>query len=121
MTPDTDSTPPIPLKPKIYLILSSLLDRRAHGYDILKEVERRSDGTVRLDPGTLYRHLGKLLDDGYIEESDQRPDPEEDDPRRRYYRLTDRGRETVVAEARRMASLVEEARDADLIGQTEGG
>lgn len=109
---------PSPMKPRVYLILSSLLTGPTHGYEILKEIERRSAGGVRLDPGTLYRYIGRLLDEGLIQETDERPDVEDDDPRRRYYRLTDAGHEAVESEARRMASLVEEARERRLIEPT---
>lgn len=89
-----------PLKPHILLILMALMNGRTHGYEIRNEVERLSEGTVSLDPGTLYRHLGRLLDEGLIEESDKRP--EDDDPRRRYYQLAEDGAAALETEARRM-------------------
>ena len=106
-----------PLKPHIFLILVALIEGQAHGYDIKKDVEARSQGSVRLDPGTLYRHVGRLLDEGLIEESDQRPD--DDDARRRYYRLTESGAAAVHAEVERMAELVDAVRASDLRGSTE--
>ena len=107
-----DSPTAAPLKPHIFLILMALVEGQAHGYEIRKEVETRSEGSVRLDPGTLYRHIGRLLDEGLIAESGDRP--EDDDPRRRYYALTDEGVAAVEAEAERMASLVEAVRSSDL-------
>jgi len=111
MAPSESSTA-APLKPHIFLILMSLVEGQAHGYEIRKDVERRSEGSVRLDPGTLYRHIGRLLDEALIEESDQRPD--DDDARRRYYALTDEGIAAVEAEAERMASLVDAVRASNL-------
>ena len=113
MSTPTDP-PSAPLKPHIFLILMALVDGQAHGYEIKKDVERRSDGAVRLDPGTLYRHIGRLLDEGLIAESNDRP--EDDDPRRRYYGLTDAGATAVELEAERMATLVEAVRASKLTG-----
>ena len=107
-----EQQPTSPLKPHIFLILMALVDGQAHGYEIRRDVERRSQGSVRLDPGTLYRHIGRLLDAGVIEESSQRPD--DDDPRRRYYTLTDEGVTAVEAEAERMAVLVDAVRSSTL-------
>src|ERR1041384_3600648 len=78
----------LPLTPAVFHILITLADGEAHGYAMMQEVARRSGGTVRLGPGTLYGAISRLLDDGIIEESEERPDPEMDDTRRRYYRLT---------------------------------
>ncbi len=107
-----EEQPSSPLKPHIFLILMALVDGQAHGYEIRKDVARRSDGSVRLDPGTLYRHIGRLLDEGFLEESDQRPD--DDDPRRRYYMLTTNGLAAVEIEAERMAVLVDAVRASKL-------
>jgi DNA-binding PadR family transcriptional regulator len=103
-----------PLKPHILLILMALMHGRTHGYEIRNEVERLSDGAVRLDPGTLYRHLGRLLDEGLIEESDDRPD--DDDPRRRYYVLTPEGIAALESEAERMEGLAAAVRSSGLAG-----
>jgi DNA-binding PadR family transcriptional regulator len=81
-----------------------------HGYAIMREVERLTDGTVRLGPGAIYTTIRKLVDDGLIEESEERPDPELDDQRRRYYRLTGLGRATAAAEIRRFERLVRASR-----------
>ena len=99
---------PPPLKPHIFLILMALLEGQKHGYEIKKDIERRSQGGVRLDPGTLYRHVGRLFDEGLIEESENAPD--EVDSRRRYYVLSESGAAAVRAEAERMAALVDECR-----------
>src|SRR2546426_10391448 len=78
----------LPLTPAVFHILIALGDGEAHGYAIMQDVAEKSGGTVRLGPGTLYGAVNRLLKDGLIEESEERPDPEMDDTRRRYYRLT---------------------------------
>lgn len=92
----------------IHILIAIGLDER-HGYAIMTEVERISAGAMRIGPGTLYTTIGRLLGDGLIEESDERPDPELDDKRRRYYRLTGAGRAVAATEVRRLASLVASA------------
>jgi DNA-binding PadR family transcriptional regulator len=94
-----------PLKPDLFYILLALEEGERHGYGIIKEVERSTDGQIRLEPSPLYRRLKRLLDDGVVEESEKRPVPELDDERRRYYRLTACGRRLVTAEARRLVAL----------------
>ena len=79
----------MPLSPTVFHILLALGEGDRHGYSIMQEVTARSDGQVRLGPGTLYGAIKRMIQDGLIEESDERPDPELDDERRRYYRLTD--------------------------------
>lgn len=96
----------LPLTPAVFHILLALADGEKHGYGIMLEVERNTDGSVKMGPGTLYGSIKRMLASGLIEETDERPDPELDDQRRRYYRLTDMGRQVVEAEAYRMASLV---------------
>ena len=96
----------LPLTPAAFHILLTLATGERHGYAIMQEVKRLSDGRVRLGPGTLYRILKALLDDGLIAESSDRPDPAHDDERRRYYRLTDLGQRVAQAETRRLARLV---------------
>jgi DNA-binding PadR family transcriptional regulator len=105
----------LPLTPAVLNILLALADRERHGYGIMREVEGRSGGEVRLGPGTLYGSIKRMLTDGLIEESDERPDPEMDDQRRRYYRITDFGRRVAGAEAERLASLVDTAREKKLL------
>jgi len=81
-----------------------------HGYGIMQEVARITNGATRPGPGGVYTTIRRLLDDGLIEESDERPDDELDDQRRRYYRLTNAGRRAVAREAARLESLVNAAR-----------
>ena len=98
------------LTPAAFHILLALAAGERHGYGIMREVEALTDGRVRLGPGTLYRTLQRLLADGLIAESEERPDPALDDERRRYYRLTARGGRLAAAEAERLARLVDVAR-----------
>lgn len=100
-----------PLTPGTFHILLALARGERHGYGIMREVERLSDGAMRLGPGTLYRTLKDLLDAGLIAESGERPDPAHDDERRRYYTLTEAGQRAALAETRRLARLVERARE----------
>jgi DNA-binding PadR family transcriptional regulator len=106
----------LPLTPAVLHILLSLADEERHGYGIMREVEGRTGGEMRLGPGTLYGSIKRMLGDGLIEESDERPDPELDDSRRRYYRITDFGREVAGVEAARLERLVISARDKKLLG-----
>jgi DNA-binding PadR family transcriptional regulator len=101
---------PSPLTPAVVYILIALADSDRHGYAIMQEVSARSGGSVRLGPGTLYGAISRMLKDGLIEEAEERPDPELDDSRRRYYRLTDRGRRALAAEVKRLGDLVRLAR-----------
>lgn len=106
----------LPLTPAVLHILLSLADGERHGYGIIKEVEGRTGGEVRMGPGTLYGSIKRMLADGLVEESDERPDPEMDDQRRRYYRITDFGRRVAGAEAQRLTRLVNTAREKKLVG-----
>lgn len=99
----------LPLTPAVLQILLALADEERHGYGIMQEVEARTEGETRLGPGTLYGSIKRMLADGLIEESDERPDPVMDDQRRRYYRITDFGRKVAGAEAQRLARLVSTA------------
>lgn len=105
----------LPLTPAVFHILLALAERERHGYSIMQEVEARTDGKFRLGPGTLYGSIKRMLADGLIEETESRPDHESDDERRRYYRLTDLGRQAATAEAERLCSLVREARAKKLL------
>lgn len=96
----------LPLTPAVFHILLALADGEKHGYAIMQEVEINTDGRVKMGPGTLYGSIKRMLAAGLLEESDERPDPEMDDQRRRYYRLTGLGGQVVRAESRRMASLL---------------
>ncbi len=96
-------------------ILVVLADGERHGYGIMQEVAARTDSAVRLGPGTLYGSIKRMLHDSLIEEFDERPDPEQDDVRRRYYRITPRGRRVAREELGRLATLVRHARAAGLV------
>ena len=100
----------LPLTPAMFQVLVALADGEKHGYAVIKEIARRTDGKVRLRAGTLYAVIRRFVDDGLIEESAERPDPALDDERRRYYRITDRGRAVAMAEARRMTETLSQAR-----------
>jgi len=102
----------LPLTSVVFEILVTLASGDRHGYSILTEIRDRSREPLRV--GSLYRAIGRLLDDGLIEELDERPDPEVDDQRRRYYRLTDLGRRVAAAEARRLDAQLRHARAARL-------
>lgn len=100
----------LPLTPATLQVLLALADGEKHGYAIMKEIARRTDGKVRLGAGTLYAALKRFVADGLVDESDERPDPALDDERRRYYRLTSRGRAVAVAETDRLAETLKQAR-----------
>ena len=111
-----NSTEPVtPLTPAMFNVLLALADGDKHGYAILKEVEEQTSGEVLLSTGTLYGIIKRLLTDGWIVELRNRPALENDDQRRRYYRLTEAGREVAVAEARRLEKLIARARSKKLI------
>jgi DNA-binding PadR family transcriptional regulator len=105
-----DPEPYLPLTPPMFQLLLALADGDKHGYAIIKEVHRRTNGRIRLGAGTLYALIKRFADDGLIIECDERPDPSLDDERRRYYRLSERGRAVAIAEARRMEAAVDDAR-----------
>jgi len=108
----------LPLTPAELQVLLALADGDKHGYAILKEVARRSGGAVRLRTGTLYTVLRRFVDAALVAESGERPDPALDDERRRYYRLTDRGRAVAVAETERLGEMVRQARTKLAIRRT---
>lgn len=99
----------LPLTPAMFHVLLALADGEKHGYAILKEVARRTDDKVRLSAGTLYGNLSRLEAAELIVESDRRPEFRLDDERRRYYRLTELGRNVAVAEAERMQEALAQA------------
>ena len=99
----------------MFQILLALADGEKHGYAILKDVEEATSGEVKLSTGTLYGIIKRLLNEGLIEELRHRPRAEDDDQRRRYYRLTPEGRGVAVAEAERMEKLIAMARDRHLL------
>ena len=101
-----------PLTPALFHVLLALAEEDKHGYAILKEVAEQTSGEVQLSTGTLYGIIKRLLADGWIKEV---RGPKMEDPRRRYYRLTDDGRQMAVAEAKRLEKLVLRARSKHLI------
>jgi len=117
-----DTAPPapeslLPLPEAALHILMSLSDEDRHGYAVIQDVLARTGGEVRLSPGTLYRSIQRMLEQGLIVEKRERPAPEEDDERRRYYRITPLGTAVARAEARRLAELVRLARASGLAPQ----
>ena len=117
--PETTSEPraSLPLTPAAFHIMLVLAGGENHGYAIMREVAEHTQGKMRLGPGSLYGTIKRMLADGWIEELDERPDPELDDERRRYYRLTGVGRKLVQAEAERLEQLVNIARGKKLLGK----
>ncbi len=111
----------LPLTPAVFNILLALADGEKHGYGIMLEVEANTDGQMRMGPGTLYGSIKRMLKAGLIEECDERPDPELDDQRRRYYRLTGLGRRVLQMEAERLASQVVIARAKNLLASAFRG
>jgi DNA-binding PadR family transcriptional regulator len=107
----------LPLPPAMFEVLIALADGEKHGYAIIKEVARRTDGEVSLSAGTLYAIIRRFEQEGVIQESDERPDPALDDERRRYYKLTAFGREVAQAEARRMETALKMAHAKNLIAR----
>ncbi|HEY7500499.1 MAG TPA: helix-turn-helix transcriptional regulator [Vicinamibacterales bacterium] len=107
----------LPLPRDTFHILVSLADRERHGYSVMQDVAERTDGQLRLSPSTLYASIKRLLDQRLIEELAERPDPEHDDERRRYYRLTRLGRRVATAEARRLERLLSDARATGLLAR----
>jgi DNA-binding PadR family transcriptional regulator len=105
----------LPLAPATFQILLALADGERHGYAIMKEVSERTEGDVKLGPGTLYGALKRLLESGLVDERGERSDPELGDERRRYYRLTKFGLLVARAEARRLDAMVRAARSKKLI------
>ncbi|MEX1124668.1 MAG: PadR family transcriptional regulator [Acidimicrobiia bacterium] len=95
-------------------ILLTLATEDRHGYSIMRETEELTDGQVKLGPGALYAALGKLTDDGLVVETEERPAPELDDARRRYYRITDAGRSALGVELQRLQKVIAYARNSDL-------
>jgi DNA-binding PadR family transcriptional regulator len=108
----------LPLSPAMFYILLALPDGPKHGYAIMKEVEVMTEGRIALGPGSLYGSIKRLLQDGMISETDQRPIRALDDERRRYYELTDYGRKVLAGEVDRLASAVRLARKKAVHGGT---
>lgn len=109
-SPENNPESKLPLTPVTLNILLALADEERHGYGIMLEVSDRTGGKMRMGPGTLYSSIKRLVEGRLIEESEERPAPESDDERRRYYRLTDFGRRVLAAEVGRLESTVRAAR-----------
>lgn len=110
----------LPLKPVVFHILLALAREDAHGYGVIQAVRTQSDGLVKLETGSFYRHLRKLLEEELVEESEDRP--VDVDPRRgAYYRLTPTGRQVLQAEGRRLARLVSATSALGLLGNEGSG
>src|SRR6202161_395094 len=110
----------LPLQPPKFHILLSLADEDRHGYAIILEVTRRTQGELKLSAGTLYRSIQRMLETGLIVETRNRPAPEMDDERRRYYRLTPLGKAVAEAEAGRLRDLLKMARLCGVAPRTIG-
>jgi DNA-binding PadR family transcriptional regulator len=111
----------LPLTPPVFHILMALSDGERHGYGIMQDVARQTGGALQLGPGTLYGCLKRMLSARLVEESDERPDTELDDERRRYYRITPLGDRAVRAEAQRLANAVSAAIGKRLLDQKKPG
>ena len=111
----------LPLSPAVFHILLALADTERHGYGIMNEIALRTNGRLHMGPGTLYGAIKRLLAQRLIEEVGERPDPELDDERRRYYRLTEFGQRVGRAEAQRLADLVHQARATSLFPKQNTG
>ena len=105
----------LPLHKDTFHILVALSDHDRHGYSILQDIAARTGGTIKLRPSSLYSAIHRMLEDGLIEELEERPDPADDDERRRYYRITASGRKVAIAEARRLERLLADARATGLV------
>jgi len=105
----------LPLTPAVFNILLALADGEKHGYGIMLEVEANTKGQVIMGPGTLYGSIKRMLKAELIKESDERADPEMDDQRRKYYKLTNLGRRALRMEAERLASQVMIARAKNIL------
>jgi DNA-binding PadR family transcriptional regulator len=113
----TDPRSFLPLTPLASQVLLALADADRHGYGIIREVDERTDGMVRIRTGTLYTMLQRLLDEKLVEESPLRPE-EGDDERRKYYRITDLGRAVLAAETRRLEALISDAHRKQVLDRT---
>jgi DNA-binding PadR family transcriptional regulator len=113
---DDDADAQLPLKPLVFQVLLALMDGEQHGWSLVRAVQQRG-GFERIMPGNFYRTLRAMLGDGLIDESPHRPAPEDDDERRRYFRVTRFGERVAAAEARRLEAVVVEARAKRLLAK----
>jgi DNA-binding PadR family transcriptional regulator len=107
----------LPLTPRVLHVLLALAEAPLHGYGVILEVQRQTDGVIVLRTGTLYVLLRRLLDQKLITESEERAAPEDDDERRRYYALTDLGHQVVRAESQRLEQVLQTARRSRVLGR----
>ncbi len=121
MSSSPDPSAFLPLKTDDFSILLSLSDGDRHGYAILKEIEAATRGRTRIAPSPFYRRIRRLLEQSLVTEADQRPAPELDDERRRYFRLTPLGRSVLAGEAARLVDLAGTERVRQLALETTGG
>jgi DNA-binding PadR family transcriptional regulator len=112
---DSSAEDLLPLPPATFHILMAVADEDRHGYAIIQEVAARTNDGVRLSAGTLYRSIQRMIDQGLIVETHERPAPELDDERRRYYRITKFGETVARAETRRLQELVRLARASGFV------
>jgi DNA-binding PadR family transcriptional regulator len=111
----------LPLTPAVFHILLALADGEKHGYGIMKEIGQRTEGAVRMGPGTLYGSLERMMKAKLIEASEERPDSALDDERRRYYRVTSFGLRVAQAEAHRLNQLLQIAQAKKVFVASQGG
>ncbi|MDP9494805.1 MAG: PadR family transcriptional regulator [Actinomycetota bacterium] len=116
---DPMEVPPLPLA-ELHILLA-LADGEKHGYAVMREVERMTDGEVRMGPGTLYGAIKRMLGANLVEETEERPDPDVDDQRRRYYRVTGLGVRALAAETERLERLVSTAHAKQVRRRLEPG
>ncbi len=107
----------LPLTPRVFHVLLALAEKPLHGYGVILEVQQQTSGVIILRTGTLYVLLRRLLDQKLITESDDRAAPEHDDERRRYYALTELGRQVVQAESKRLELVLHTARRVRVLGR----
>jgi DNA-binding PadR family transcriptional regulator len=108
----------IPLSTPVFQVLISLNERDLHGYGIIQDIAGRTDGDVVLSTSTLYGAIQRMMRDGLVQQSEIRPDPQLEDERRRYYRITDFGREVARGEARRIEKLAEMIKKTRFVART---
>ena len=107
----------LPLTPTVFHMLLALADGEKHGYGIMRAVEAETQGQMQIRTGSLYGSIRRMIEAGLIEEMNERPDPELDDERRRYYRLTDFGRRVLTAEAARIAQAMAAIERKQILGE----
>ena len=107
----------LPLTPTVFHMLLALADGEKHGYGIMKAVEQETQGQMQIRTGSLYGAIQRMIESRLIKETNERPDPELDDERRRYYGLTDFGRRVLTAEAARIAQAMTVIQVKHILGE----